>query len=268
MSAKIIPRFITALVGIPALIWVVGWGRSWIFSLLVLLVTIISLFEYYFMAFPGRRREQAAGVLAGFVVSCGILIENFSDPAPWLAGVIVLLFSGHLFFGGTLEERYRNLGWMLLGTLYIGYLVPHAALLYRLPDGKEWIFLVLLVIMVGDTAAYVVGTLFGRRKLFPEISPGKTVEGALGSTVASLAAGVIGGGFLLPDNPWVELLGISLILSVLGQAGDLFESWIKRVFGVKDSSALLPGHGGLLDRMDSLIFPLVFATYYLRILHR
>ena len=132
---------------------------------------------------------------------------------------------------------------------------------------SKWFFFVLLVIMVGDTAAYAVGTCLGRKKLFPEISPGKTVEGAIGSTSASLLAGVIGGSFLLPTSPWLEMLGISLVLSILGQIGDLFESWIKRVFGVKDSSALLPGHGGLLDRMDSLIFPVVFATYYLRILH-
>ena len=264
MSSKIIPRFITALLAIPALIWIVGRGRPYHFFLLVFLVTIISLFEYYRIAFPGRRREQAFGVVAGLLVASGVLTGS---PSAWLAGVIVLLCSSYIFFGGELEERYRRLAWTLLGTLYVGYLFPHAVLLYRLPDGRKWFFFVLLVIMVGDTAAYAVGTCLGRKKLFPEISPGKTVEGAIGSTAASLLAGVIGGSFLLPASPWLEMLGISLVLSILGQIGDLFESWIKRVFGVKDSSALLPGHGGLLDRMDSLIFPVVFATYYLRILH-
>ena len=264
MRSKIIPRLVTALVGIPALVWIVGWGRPWQFSSLVFLVTVISLFEYYRIAFPGQRREQAVGIVSGLLVASGVLTGS---PSAWLAAVIVLLFSGYLFFGGGLEERYRHLGWTLLGTLYIGYLIPHAALFYRLPDGREWLFFVLLVIMVGDTAAYVVGTSLGKNKLYPEISPGKTVEGAIGSTAASLLAGVIGGSFLLPANPWLEMLGISLVLSILGQIGDLFESWIKRVFGVKDSGALLPGHGGLLDRLDSLIFPFVFMAYYLRLLH-
>jgi phosphatidate cytidylyltransferase len=100
------------------------------------------------------------------------------------------------------------------------------------------------------------------------VSPNKTVEGAVASTVASLTAGVVTGYFLLPAYSWFELAGIALVMSVLGQVGDLFESWIKRVFAVKDSGSILPGHGGLLDRLDSLIFPLVFITYYARFLPR
>lgn len=267
MGSKIIPRVVTALVGIPLLVGIIGWGRAWHFSLLVFLVTVIALCEYFLIAFPGRRKEQALGILLGVLVSCGILIQGLSDPGWWLAGALVIACSTYLFLGGPLGERYARLGWTLVGALYIGYLVPHMVLLYRLADGREWIFFVLLVIMVGDTAGYFIGALFGRKKLFPEISPGKTVEGALGYLAASLLAGASGGNFLLPVLPWWEIVGISFVLSLLGQVGDLFESWIKRVFSVKDSSALLPGHGGLLDRIDSLIFPIVFAVYYLRLLH-
>jgi phosphatidate cytidylyltransferase len=264
VKSKLVPRIVTALVGIPALVWIVGRGGLRIFSALVFLVALVCLWEYYRIAFPARQREQAGGILAGFLVGVGVLT---GWPSAGLAGVTVLLCCSHLFFGGRLEERFNHLCWTVLGTVYIGYLVPHAALLYRLPDGPQWIFFVLFVVMAGDTAAYLVGTTMGRRKLYPEISPGKTVEGAIGSTAASLIVGVFAGPFLLPSQPWPELLGISVVLSVLGQIGDLFESWIKRVFGVKDSSALVPGHGGLLDRMDSLIFPLVFAAYYVRIFH-
>ncbi|HEX9445044.1 MAG TPA: phosphatidate cytidylyltransferase, partial [Candidatus Binatia bacterium] len=179
-----------------------------------------------------------------------------------------LLFSTHLFFGGALQERFNRLGWTLVGTLYLGFLLPHAALVYRLPDGPEWIFFTLIVVMVGDSAAYFAGNAIGRRKLYPEVSPGKTVEGAIGGAVGSLAAGAAAGAYFLPMFPWPELVAVALVLSVLGQIGDLFESWIKRVFGVKDSSAILPGHGGLLDRMDSLIFPLVFVAYYSRLFPR
>ena len=264
MKSKLVPRIITALVGIPALVWLVGWGGSRIFSYLIFLVTLVCLWEYCGIAFPGRRREQTVGIVAGLLVGVGVLT---AWPSAGLAGVTVLVFCSHLFFGGKLDERFNRLCWTILGTVYIGYLIPHAALLYGLPDGPQWIFFVLLAVMAGDTAAYFVGTTLGRKKLYPEISPGKTVEGAIGSTAASLLVGVVAGGFLLPSHAWPELLGISIVLSLLGQVGDLFESWIKRVFGVKDSSALIPGHGGLLDRMDSLIFPLVFAAYYVRIFH-
>jgi phosphatidate cytidylyltransferase len=262
VKSKLVPRVVTALVGIPALVWIVGWGGPRVFSWVILFVTFVCLWEYHRIAFPDHCREQAVGIAAGLLLGFGVLT---AWPSAWVAGVAVLLFCTHLFFGGKLEERFNRLCWTLLGTLYIGYLIPHAALLYRRPDGSRWIFFVLLVVMAGDTAAYFVGTLLGRKKLYFAISPGKTVEGAIGSTVASLLAGVIGGGFLLPAYPWPELLAVSLVLSVLGQIGDLFESWIKRVFGVKDSGALVPGHGGLLDRMDSLIFPLVFVVHYVRV---
>jgi phosphatidate cytidylyltransferase len=107
----------------------------------------------------------------------------------------------------------------------------------------------------------------GKRKLYPRISPGKTVVGSLGSLGASVLAGLLGVMFLTFDVHWAEVLMLSLILSFLGQLGDLFESWIKRVFSVKDAGRILPGHGGLLDRLDSLIFPAVFTTYYVRLLH-
>lgn len=262
------PRVITALVGIPILIFIIGRGGPRLFSLLVFLVTVSALYEYFHFAFPGRWREQTLGVLFGVLVSLGTLIPGLREPGLWLGGVIVFAFSSYLFFGDKLVERYQHLGWTLLGTLYIGYLFPHIFLLYQYPAGREWVFFVLLVIMAGDTVACLVGTLLGRKKLSPEISPTKTVEGALGAIAASVLAGVFGGKFLLPAIPWLELLLLSLVLSLLGQVGDLFESWIKRVFCVKDSGTLLPGHGGLLDRVDSLIFPVVFVTYYLRLLHR
>jgi phosphatidate cytidylyltransferase len=267
MQSNLAARIITAAVAIPALVWIVGWGGQRIFSTLMLLITAVSLFEYYHIAFPELTKERVLGVGCGLAIASGLLVHDLQGAAPWLAGAIVLLFSSFLFFGGSLDERFRNLGWTLLGALYIGYLMPHAALLYRGRDGPRWIFFVLIVVMIGDTAAYFVGTLLGKRKLYPAVSPGKTVEGAIGSTAGSLVAGFFCGIWFLPSYPWPEMLGVSLALSLLGQVGDLFESWIKRVFGVKDSSAILPGHGGLLDRMDSLIFPLVFATYYLRIVH-
>ena len=258
---------LTALVGISFLLILIGFGRPWQFSLFIFVVTFGALCEYFFIAYPDRWKERILGIFIGVVVSLMVLIPGLPEPGLFLAGVIVCAFSVYLFFEGGLEERYKHLGWTVLGALYIGYLFPHFALIHPAPGGREWVFFILLVVMVGDTAGYLMGMALGRRKLYPEISPAKTVVGALSSVGASVLAGLVGARFLLSDLSWVEVLMLSLILSSLGQLGDLFESFIKRVFSVKDSGRLLPGHGGLLDRLDSLIFPAVFTSYYVRLLH-
>ena len=219
------------------------------------------------MAFPDRGKERALGIFLGLLVSCEIFIPDFRGPGPWLGGALLVAFAAHLFSDGKLEERYQRLGRTLLGALYVGYLVPHLILVFESPYGREWIFFILLVMMSGDTAGYFVGTRLGEKKLAAGISPAKTVEGAVGSIGASLIVGTIGGNYLLPSISKLEIVLLSLVLNILGQTGDLFESWVKRVFAAKDSSNLLPGHGGLLDRLDSLIFPFVFTAYYLRLLH-
>jgi phosphatidate cytidylyltransferase len=184
-----------------------------------------------------------------------------------LAPLVVVIFSTYVLTNGRLDERLARLAWTLLGSLYLGYLLPQWSSLFGLPHGRAWVFFVLVVILVGDSCAYFVGHRFGTKKLAPEISPGKTVEGAVGYVLGSVSAGCLTGISLAVGLSWVELAILSGLLSVLGQLGDLFESCIKRVFSVKDSGTLLPGHGGLLDRLDSLIFPAVFTTTYLKVFH-
>lgn len=262
-------RVLTALAGISFLLILIGFGRPWhLFSIFIFIVTVGALCEYFFIAFPDRWKERVLGIFFGVVISLPMVLDPFlPEPGLFLAGVIVAAFSVYLFFGEGLEERYQHLAWTVLGVVYIGYLFPHFALIYRAPKGVEWVFFILLVVMAGDTAGYFMGMALGRRKLYPEVSPGKTTVGALSSLVASVLAGLLGARFLLFHMSWLEVVLLSMILSLLGQLGDLFESWIKRVFSVKDSGRLLPGHGGLLDRLDSLIFPAVFTTYYVRLLH-
>jgi phosphatidate cytidylyltransferase len=233
----------------------------------IFLVTFGALCEYFFMAFPHHPRERTLGIGLGVLMAIGMLVPKLSDSGVWPAGIVLAAFSVYLFLGEDLAERYRHLGWALLGTLYIGYLFPHIVYLHRAPEGRRWVFFVLVVAMVGDTAGYLVGSAVGNRKLAPKISPAKTVEGALGGAGASVLFGLLAGGFLLSSRSWVEIFLLCLILSALAQIGDLFESWVKRVFSVKDSGALLPGHGGLLDRLDSVIFPVVFAALYLRAMY-
>ena len=267
MDANLKARLFTGLVGIPLLIVLIGWGDARLFQVFVFLVTLGALSEYFSIGFPGGPRDQIIGIAFGLAVSSVVFFPQLTPGELILAPLLVLMFSIYIFMHVQLEERLARLACTLLGSLYLGYLLPHWSSLFRLPHGRAWVFFVLVVIMAGDIWAYFVGRRFGTKKLAPEISPGKTVEGAVGYVLGSVLAGSLVGIFLDIGLSWIELAIVSGLLSVLGQLGDLFESWIKRVFAVKDSGRLLPGHGGLLDRLDSLIFPAVFTTTYLKVFH-
>jgi phosphatidate cytidylyltransferase len=267
VEANLKARLITALIGIPPLISLIGWGDPWLFHGLFLLITFGALREYFTMAFPGRPKDQWIGIAFGLGVSSVVFFPQVTPGELVLAPLVVVIFSTYVLTNGRVDERLARLAWTLLGSLYLGYLLPQWSSLFGLPHGRAWVFFVLVVILVGDSCAYFVGHRFGTKKLAPEISPGKTVEGAVGYVLGSVSAGCLTGISLAVGLSWVELAILSGLLSVLGQLGDLFESCIKRVFSVKDSGTLLPGHGGLLDRLDSLIFPAVFTTTYLKVFH-
>jgi CDP-diglyceride synthetase len=267
VDANLKARLFTGFVGIPLLLFLIGWGDPWLFHGFCLLVTFGALHEYFSMGFPGRPGEQIIGIAFSLAVSSIVFFPQLTPVELILAPLLVLMLSLYIFMPGQLEERLARLAWALLGSLYLGYLLPHWSSLFRLPHGRAWVFFVLVVIMAGDTCAYFVGRRFGTQKLAPEISPGKSVEGAIGYVLGSILAGCLMGISLALGLSWWELAILSALLSILGQLGDLFESWIKRVFAVKDSGRLLPGHGGLLDRLDSLIFPAVFTTTYLKVFH-
>jgi phosphatidate cytidylyltransferase len=142
----------------------------------------------------------------------------------------------------------------VLGIIYIPLSLSLLAAIRSQPDGMGFIFLLLAVIFAGDTSAFYVGSYLGRHKLSPAISPGKTVEGALGGLSGNLLAGSIGIAFFMPSIPWAGGILFFLAAGVAGQVGDLFESEMKRSSDIKDSGGLLPGHGGFLDRIDALLF--------------
>lgn len=267
MDANLRSRLLTGSIGIPLLIFVVGWGSARLFAVAVFLLTVVALREYFVMAFPGCVQDQIGGVLFGIALFCLMTATAGLGLDIDLGFLLVILFSVYLFMQGTMEGRLRRLAYTLLGALYLGYLMPHWVLLFRLPEGRAWVFFVLLVVMTGDTLAYFVGKHFGTIKLAATISPGKTLEGALGYVLGSIIAGGLAARFLSTGPSGLEALVLSVMLSVLGQVGDLFESWLKRAFAVKDSGMSLPGHGGVMDRLDSLILPAVFTTTYLKVFH-
>jgi phosphatidate cytidylyltransferase len=267
MDANLSLRIVTAALGVPVLIWLVGWGAPWLFAAVLFVLTIAALREFFVMAFPERLLKQLCGVVFGLALAATVFFEDELRGVIWLGMLFLIAFSTCLLTPGELAERLHGLLLTMLGAIYVGFLFPHWVLLFRGPDGRAWTLWLLSVVMIGDSAAYFAGRRFGARRLAPQISPGKTIAGAWGYLAGAAVAGVLGAAVLFHRFSWAEVLLLSVLIGVLGQLGDLFESWLKRVFAVKDSGSLLPGHGGLLDRLDSLIFPAVFTSAYLRVFH-
>jgi len=247
-------RWLTSLVLIPVLVALLFWGGAHLFSLFVALACFLSIREYYQIIKPDIRSVAVSGYVLGPVL---VLCAHFF-PLP----VFLFVFSMALILPGGMCLRHFKaeagipsaLGFHVLAMVYIPLALAAYILIYHAESGARWIFLILCVVSAGDAGAFYVGTLWGRRKLCPAVSPGKTVEGSLGGLAANLVAGFIVGAFLIPHLLSVKGAAFFIVIGVAGQIGDLFESMLKRSAGVKDSGNLLPGHGGLLDRIDALLF--------------
>jgi len=250
-------------VALPLLILFIHFASTLLFLLLVCVVAVLGLFEFYAMALPESRRPErflATAVGTALVPLLGLQQAAFLNGALTLT---VLLFAVvFLFRFRDLSTVVQHLALLLFGFLYVSLLLGHLSLLRGLPHGREWVYLVLLLVMASDTAAYFTGVSIGRRKLYPAISPNKSVEGAVGGLAGCLAGAFVGKLWFLPVLTISDCLALGLGIGVLAQLGDLFESMLKRSFGVKDSGTIIPGHGGILDRLDSLLFAFAPAYYY------
>ena len=151
------------------------------------------------------------------------------------------------------------------GVLYIALALSFFVMIRNSPDGIFWVFYILCMVFACDTGAFYIGSYFGKHKLCPAVSPGKTVEGFLGGMVSVFVVGSIFKMYLMPSSFWGYSLCFFFLISIAAPLGDLFESMLKRTANVKDSGVLLPGHGGILDRIDALLFALpvayIFKTY-------
>jgi len=261
-------RWITSIVAVPLLIWLILETDPLLFAAFIALIYILSLLEYYRMVFPSS--EPAPNLLMRIWGSIGglmLIAAALTHVLQWVIGALALNVIGTGFVA-VLVFRYQNdvvpqAMKQLAGVLYVGLLLSFLVLLRNHPQGIHWIFFLLAVVFAGDVGAFYAGTRWGRRKLCPSVSPNKTVEGAAGGLLANLVAGGIFKILLLPDLAWGAALAGILCIGIAGQAGDLFESVLKRTAGIKDSGRLLPGHGGLLDRIDALLFAAA-AAYMLQ----
>lgn len=245
-------RIATAAVLLPILVATVLYGRGWPFALLTLVAALLCAVEYFRMFFPSSRDRRAGVAMTGLAYGSGALLP-FPAAVPALllcVGAVALLFAAA---EGAPEARVRSAALSVLGVAYIGGFLASWPRTLLLPGGEHWVLLGILAVAAGDTFAYFVGRSFGKTPLSPRISPNKTVEGAIGGLAACVLVAAVYAAVLLPGVRTGFVLAAAAILGAVGQAGDLFESMLKRAAGVKDSGALLPGHGGLFDRADALI---------------
>ncbi|MGK2906015.1 MAG: phosphatidate cytidylyltransferase [Desulfuromonadales bacterium] len=257
-------RILTALIVLPLLILCILYSGQGLFAGLLFVVSALALHEFYRMALPKRRRLEAAlSVAAGVLCSVGLV---YASSAPFLLLSIVLpcffLALLYLFRFQDMQTVSRDLAVSLLGLFYIPLLLSHAALLRALPAGRDWVFLVLCIVMVSDSLAYFVGRTLGRHRLYEAVSPKKTIEGSLGGLLGGVLGATLCKFWFFKEMSGVDVLLIGVGAGAFSQLGDLVESLLKRSFGVKDSGALIPGHGGLLDRLDSLLFAFPVTYYY------
>lgn len=232
-----------------------------------MLLSGLGMTEYYRMALPSRRLE---GYVAAFLGVFIPLAAVWQTPAAMIASIVVpaLLLSLLVLFRFTdINVAATEAAFLLFGLLYVPVLLSHLVLLRGTLHGTSWIFLLLVIVMSGDTGAFYVGSAIGKRKLYPSVSPKKSVEGAIGGLVGSIAGAFIAKATFFPELTAIDCIATAAILGILGPLGDLFESLLKRSFGVKDSGNIVYGHGGILDRLDSVLFAAPAAYYYVWLMH-
>ncbi len=257
-------RVITSIVGLLLLVAAVWFERPlpW-FTVFVAVWGLVALYEFYrLVGVTGLVSLAAFGLVwtALFIVSPHSTYP-YAVPVLLAAGIVLSLVLLVLRPGG--DKAFLGWAWMMTGVLYVGWLLSFSVAL-RLEAGRSWTFLALFATFGSDTAAFFLGRALGRRPLAPSISPHKTWEGAIGGVLGAVAVSLL---FTLPSPLQLPLhygqaALVGVLISVFGQFGDLAESLLKRSVGAKESGRLVPGHGGFLDRMDSVVFAGVVVYLY------
>jgi phosphatidate cytidylyltransferase len=271
---NLVVRVATAAVLLPLVLWLL-WIGGLPFALLVSIAAAVCAWELNGLAeqqravreprvVPARvRGSVVASTVAAFLlpVTEGLEVHGFTARGI-LAALVMIALADALLFETDLARAPQRVGLAVLGAAYPGILLAMVVRMRQLPDGVAWLVLTLAVTWLNDTGAYFAGRAYGRRKLYPRISPSKTWEGAAGGLLASIGAALVVKALgWLPQLPWWGSVVVGAGAGVLGPVGDLSESMLKRAYGAKDSSALLPGHGGILDRIDALLFTAPFVLF-------
>jgi phosphatidate cytidylyltransferase len=275
-------RILTAIVALPILLYTVWSPVPYFFVALTLAAILFALAEFYSLcSHTGARPYRAVGLFSALLIAASFVIER---PVLTVAAVLisaVLALGYGVFRTGEISAALNSAAATVFGTVYVG-LLGGCLIAVRLkalthvcfppcgyPNyievsnfGPKLLTTFFAMVMLTDTAAYYVGRAMGRHKLAPTISPGKTIEGAVGGLFGAMLAGPVCRMIFFPEITMLNAVILGLTVGVIGQIGDLAESLLKRSAGVKDSGTLLPGHGGMLDRIDSILFCAPVIYFY------
>ncbi|MBI4459768.1 MAG: phosphatidate cytidylyltransferase [Acidobacteria bacterium] len=257
-------RILTAVLLIPLVVCLILWGPAYLLVAVQLAITEVALWEFFRLA-EGAGAPVIRGL--GFTFAAAIAILSLAHSiSVWTLATVVLFLM--VLLGGAMLPRRElscyldSVSATLLGALYIALPLGLLVWICLQPGGRLPALFVLVVVWTGDTAAFFAGSKWGRHKLAPRISPGKTWEGSAASLAAAILTGLLFARFFLKQIGYLEASFLATIVNVAAQIGDLAESALKRNAGVKDSSNLVPGHGGVLDRIDALLFAAPVLWYY------
>jgi phosphatidate cytidylyltransferase len=267
-------RLVSAVIFLPILLVTLWKGDPIYFAALALIAVVLGLVEYYGIT---DRVGARASRVPGLIVAVGVLIAFFQTRhdwvAPMLAALVIVELTTQLFIHARqadpdLRGAVTAAAAPVFGVAYVALLGGYLIALRVIPDGgieqlsAKLLTLFFLIVFAGDTGAYYVGRSLGKKKLAPRISPGKTVEGSVGGMLSNVLAVVIARYTFFPELPLASAVPLALVMGVLGQVGDLCESMLKRGAQIKDAAQVIPGHGGLLDRLDSILFNAPVLYYY------
>lgn len=255
-------RLYTAAVLIPAVYAIIVHLPPWALTLLLIAVGSIALLELYRISFQARLNHVLVGIgIVTFMLTVARTHLSLTLPELLLGGVLVMAITAS-FAATSAGHRWQDTLVAVLGILYLGIPLSTVVSTRTLPGGEFLALFLAVVTWASDTGAYYVGTLWGKHPLMPSISPKKTVEGVIGGLLLAIAAALLAHWWFVPQLSWSDAVLLGVLLTIAGLIGDLFESMIKRRTGVKDSGGILPGHGGMLDRIDSLLFTAPTFYYY------
>jgi phosphatidate cytidylyltransferase len=261
-------RELTALVLTPIAVYLIGWSHAYLFDATIALIAAFALYEFLIL---GRRKGYQLPIALCILVMLFIIAAFILEPISVEMGVFLALLivpASYVFTRSDLQDALPASAIAVMATLYIGML---SGSLIRLRNdfpekiGAKLVFFLVLVVWLGDAGAYYIGMRFGRHPMSPRISPKKTIEGGIGGIVVSVLTAVVIHFTFFPNFPLLHAIIAGAVLSIAGVVGDLAESMWKRSAAVKDSGTLIPGHGGFLDRFDSVFFtaPILYLYWVL-----
>jgi phosphatidate cytidylyltransferase len=262
-------REITAAIAAPIAIWIIGWSHEYVYNGAIALICVLAMYE--FLALGRAKGYQlpiplCIGIM--LIILAAFILPQLSVELGMFTALL-LIPASYVFSKNPLEDSLPSSAIAVLATTYVGLLGGSLIRLrHDFPVGWKLVFFLLLVVWLGDSGAYYVGKKFGKRKLSPRISPKKTIEGLVGGFIASIITALVIHFTFFREFPLVHAVVAGVLLSFAGVTGDLAESMWKRSAAVKDSGTLIPGHGGFLDRFDSILFtaPILYC-YWTLIVH-